>query len=112
MPPIQGIRGDEQRQQESAHVAAVVEDDAASNGSSDYNEPQGAKEHIEHRWRKIMSWINKNRVLFDFLAYFFFIVVFTYVATAANPGSDLIEQVCTSVIFLLSSDDTCSVRQL
>ena len=92
MPPQGfGLRGDEQQQQ--AHAAAQIEDDAASNASSDYHEPHGFVEKMEYRYKRIMSWIDENRTLFDFVAYSFFLVVFTVVATEANPGTDLIEQV-------------------
>ena len=67
--------------------------ETASNASSDYDEPHGFREHLEHRYRKVNRWIHRNRKLFDFVAYFFFLLVFTLVASEANPGEDLIEQV-------------------
>jgi hypothetical protein len=77
----------------AGHRAVAHDDDASSNASSDYHEPHGLNEHLEHRRRQVMSWIRKNRVLFDFLAYSSFLIVFTVVAMEANPGQDLIEQV-------------------
>ena len=87
---------------EAANQAAAVprtgvdNDDAASNTSSDYDQPHGLREHLEHRYRKVNKWIDRNRKLFDFAAYFFFLLVFTLVASEANPGENLIEQVASS----------------
>ena len=94
------------RPKQAAHAAASAEevaaappvrtggdDDAASNASSDYGEPHGFRELVEHRYRKINKWIDRNRKVFDFVAYFFFLLVFTLVASEANPGEHLIEQV-------------------
>jgi len=90
---MQGLRGDEVTQQPAVRRAAEIDDDAFSNASSDYHEPHGFKEHMEHRYKKAMGWIARNRILFDFIAYLFFLIVFTVVAMGANPGEDLIEQV-------------------
>ena len=77
----------------AGHRPVAHDEDVSSNASSDYHEPHGLKEHLEHRRRQVISWIRKNRVLFDFLAYLFFLIVFTVVVMEANPGQDLIEQV-------------------
>ena len=68
-------------------------DEVSSNASSDYHEPQGFREHLEDRQRRVKNWIRKNRILFDFLAYSVFLITFTVVAMEANPGVNLIEQV-------------------
>jgi hypothetical protein len=92
MPP-QPDAGSGGAAEPAGHRAVAHDDDASSNASSDYHEPHGLKEHLEHRRRQVMSWIRKNRVLFDFLAYSSFLIAFTVVAMEANPGQDLIEQV-------------------
>ena len=86
------------------HAAAKQEDDdARSNASSDYDQPHGFKERMEYRYRSAMRWIDRNRVLTDFIAYFSFLLVFTIVAIEANPGEDLIEQVISLLADLVAA---------
>jgi len=106
MPPAQAQvlqhHGDaEPGNRAAARRHTEIDDDAVSNASSDYHEPLGAKEQMEHRYAQMLKWISRNRVLFDFVAYAFFLLVFTVVVMEANPGEDLIEQVGAADVLLL-----------
>ena len=113
MPPAQtqDLAKSEAKAPEAPHRPEVA-DDAWSNASSDYGEPLGMREKIEWRYEQMMKWIGANRTLVDFIAYFFFLLVFTIVATEAHSGEDLIEQVPFPVPLRAAFAAACSPPHL